>query len=484
MQGEVLKNFVNGQWEDVRGVPTIPLRNPATAERLAEVPLTNSDGVHRAVSAAKDAFQDWSKTPAVERARYLFKYKSLMDENKEELARILTQEHGKIIGEARGSIRRGIENVEHACGIPALMQGSSLGDISSGIDCKTVRQPLGVFAAITPFNFPAMVPLWFWPYAIATGNTFVLKPSEKVPMSQQFQFEMIERAGFPAGVLNLVHGTRDVAEALVDHPDVDGISFVGSTGIARKVYKRASALGKRVQALGGAKNHVVIMPDAVVEPTVNAVVDSAFGCAGQRCLAASVAVLVGDAYDRFRDELVNRASEMKLGYGLDESTTLGPVICAGSRDRILSYIERGLQEGAKLLLDGRGATVENYPDGEWVGPTIFDDVTDEMAIYKEEIFGPVLTLRRADNLDEAISMVRSSEYANATAIFTSSGGAARQYQMESGVSMVGVNVGVAAPMAFFPFGGTKSSFFGDVKAHGDDAVRFFTDSKVVMSRWF
>ncbi|MBT6178921.1 MAG: CoA-acylating methylmalonate-semialdehyde dehydrogenase [Deltaproteobacteria bacterium] len=484
MNGDVLKNFVNGQWEEPRGVDTLPLVNPATGERLAQVPLTNRDQLNQAVKAAKDAFEDWRDVPAIERARYLFRYKALLDEHKEELARTLTKEHGKTLAEARGSIRRGIENVEHACGIPALMQGTSLSDISPGIDCKTIRQPLGVYAAITPFNFPAMVPLWFWPYAVATGNTFILKPSEKVPLSQQFQFELIEQAGFPKGVLSMVHGTKEVAEGLVEHPDVQGISFVGSTAIARKVYERASSLGKRVQALGGAKNHVVIMPDAVEEPTVNAVVDSAFGCGGQRCLAASVAVLVGDAYDKFKDKLVERASEFKLGNGLDEGVTLGPVICAGSRDRILSYIEKGVQDGAKILLDGRKAAVEGYPDGEWVGPTIFDEVTDDMAIYKEEIFGPVLALRKAKNLDEALSMVQSSEYANATAIFTSDGGAARKYQTESGVSMVGVNVGVAAPMAFFPFGGTKSSFFGDVKAHGDDSIRFFTDAKVVMSRWF
>ena len=321
MNGDVLKNFVNGQWEEPRGVDTLPLVNPATGERLAQVPLTNRDQLNHAVKAAKDAFEDWRDVPAIERARYLFRYKALLDEHKEELARTLTKEHGKTLAEARGSIRRGIENVEHACGIPALMQGTSLSDISPGIDCKTIRQPLGVYAAITPFNFPAMVPLWFWPYAVATGNTFIVKPSEKVPLSQQFQFELIEQAGFPKGVLSLVHGTKEVAEGLVDHPDVKGISFVGSTAIARKVYERASSLGKRVQALGGAKNHVVIMPDAVEEPTVNAVVDSAFGCGGQRCLAASVAVLVGDAYDKFKDKLVERASEFKLGNGLDEGAS-------------------------------------------------------------------------------------------------------------------------------------------------------------------
>ena len=484
MNGERLKNYINGSWVDARRPDSIPVTNPATGEQLAQLPVSGSEDVDDAVRAAKAAFESWRQVPPVERARYLFRYKQLLDENKDELANILTREHGKTLREAQGSIKRGIENVEHACGIPTLMMGESLEDIATGIDTRTVRQPRGVYAAVTPYNFPAMVPLWFWPYAVATGNTFVVKPSEQVPITQQFQFDLIDRAGFPKGVLNMVHGTREVVESFADHPDITGVSFVGSSPVARAVYERASANGKRVQAFGGAKNHVIVMPDAHLEKSVDALVESAFGCAGQRCLAASVALLVGDDYDRFRDAIVEKAKSIKLGNGLQDDVDMGPVISGGHRDKVLSYIEQGIQEGAKLLLDGRNAKVEGHPNGEWVGPTIFEDVTPDMRIVKEEIFGPVLGLRRVANIDEAIAAIRDCEFANATTIFTSNGGHARRFQHEAGVSMMGINIGVAAPMAFFPFGGTKQSFFGDLKAHGQDSIRFFTDAKVVISRWF
>jgi len=484
MTVKALKYYIDGEWTSALGTKALKVTNPATGETIQNVPLSTSADVDRAVRAARDAFTTWREVPAVDRARYLFRYKNLLEENKEELAQILTAEHGKTLHEARGSVKRGIENVEHACGIPTLMLGDSLEDIASGIDTKTVRQPVGVFAAVTPFNFPAMVPLWFWPYAVATGNTFVVKPSEQVPMSQDLQFQLIEKAGFPKGVLNMVHGGKEVVESFVNHPDIDGISFVGSSPVAKLVYEKAAATGKRVQALGGAKNHVIIMPDAHPEKTVEAVVESAFGCAGQRCLAASVVVAVGEAYDKFKDRLVEHAKSLRIGNGAHEGVDLGPVVSAGQRDRVLSYIGKGVQEGATLLLDGRDVSVDGHPDGEFVGPTIFADVTPDMTICKEEIFGPVLAIQRAETLDEAIGLIQDCKFANATAIFTSSGGSARKFQREAGVSMMGINIGVAAPMAFFPFGGTKNSFYGDVKAHGADSIRFFTDTKVVISRWF
>ena len=479
-----LSNFVGGKWVAASGQKTLPVENPATGETLAEVPLSTRADLDRAVAAAKEAFVSWRQVPPVERARYLFRYKALLDEHAEELAKILTQEHGKTLAESRGSVKRGIENVEHAAGIPTLMMGNVLEDVAHGIDCETVRQPLGVFAGVTPFNFPAMVPLWFWPYAVATGNTFLIKPSEQVPLSQQRQMELAEAAGFPPGVLSLVHGDKDVVEAILAHPDIAGVSFVGSTPIAKLVYEKGAAHGKRVQALGGAKNHIIVMPDAHLDATVATVTESCFGCAGERCLAGSVIVAVGDVYPALRDRLVGAAREIVVGNGLDPKTTMGPVISARHKERVLKMIEKGIAEGAKLLVDGRKVTVKDHPGGHYLGATVFDEVTDEMSLAREEIFGPVLTLRRARDLDEAIAMVQRSEYANATSIFTQSGKAAREFRYRVGVSMIGINIGVAAPMAPFPFGGTKSSFFGDTKAHGQDAIRFFTDAKVVISRWY
>jgi malonate-semialdehyde dehydrogenase (acetylating)/methylmalonate-semialdehyde dehydrogenase len=419
--------------------------------------------------------------PPVPRARNQFRFNALLENQAEELARTVTREHGKTLDEARGEVRRGIENVEHACGIPTMMMGDSLEDIADGIDCETVLQPLGVFAAVTPFNFPAMVPLWFWPYAVAAGNTFIVKPSETVPLSQQLVFDLIREAGFPAGVVNLVHGDKSVVEHLLDHPDVAGVSFVGSTSVARHVYARAAAAGKRVQALGGAKNHVVVMPDAELARTVASLVDSAFGCAGQRCLAGSTVIAVGGVHDELRTRLVAAARELVVGNGLDTGVTMGPVVTPRHRDRILSMIERGVQQGGHLLVDGRKPrVVKGHPEGNWVGPSIFEG--DVLA--DEEVFGPVMVLQRAATLREATERVRASAYANATAIFTASGKSAREFRHGCGVSMIGVNVGVAAPMAFFPFGGAKASFFGDLKAHGKDAIRFYTDQKVIISRWF
>jgi malonate-semialdehyde dehydrogenase (acetylating)/methylmalonate-semialdehyde dehydrogenase len=481
---DTLRNYIGGQWIEASTARALAVENPATGETLARVPLSSRADLDRAVTVAREAFQTWRRVPAVQRARYLFKFRALLEKHAEELARIVTQEHGKTLDESRGDVRRGIENVEHACGIPTLMMGDTVEDVAAGIDCETIRQPLGVFAAVTPFNFPAMVPLWFWPYAVATGNTYIVKPSEQVPLAQQRMFELAHDAGFPAGVLNLLHGDKDVVEGILEHPGIAGVSFVGSTPVAQLVYKRAAKHGKRVQALGGAKNHLLVMPDAELDKTVATLVESCFGCAGQRCLAGSVVVAVGEVYEQLRDRLVETAKQLVVGNGLEPGVTLGPVVSGRQKDRILSAIEAGIKEGGKLLLDGRRVEVPGYPRGHFLGATIFDGVTSDMSLAREEIFGPVMVLRRAKNLDEAIAMIHASEYANATSIFTQSGKAAREFRYRAGVSMMGVNIGVAAPMAFFPFGGTKSSFFGDTKAHGKDSINFFTDQKVVISRWF
>lgn len=478
-----IPNFVDGAWSSSSSPDTVSVMNPATGEPLDQVPLSTATDVDLAVQAATRAFPEWRRTPAVERARVLFRLKALLEAHKEDLAYTLTLEHGKNLAETRGEVQRGIENVEHACGIPTLMMGETLEDIARGIDCETVRQPLGVFAVISPYNFPVMIPMWFWPYAVATGNTVVIKPSEQDPLTHQKVVELVREAGLPAGVLNVVHGGRDVVEALVDHPDVVGVSFVGSSRVAKIVYARAGASGKRVQALGGAKNHMIVLPDADPDLVTEAVTSSVFGSAGQRCLAGSVVVGVDEAYGPMRDRLVEAAADVRMGYGLDPDVDMGPVISAAHRDRVNAFIAKGEEEGANLLLDGRGASVEGFPDGHWVGPTVFEDVQADMSIGQEEIFGPVLGLTRADSLDQALERLGTSRYGNATSIFTSSGGAAREFRHRAGISMIGVNIGVAAPMAFFPFGGSRGSFYGDLKAQGKDAIEFYTDKRVVISRW-
>ncbi len=480
----LLPNYIGGAWTRSSATDELPITNPATAEPLGRTPLGTARDVDDAVRAAAAAFPRWRETPPVVRARFLFRLKQLLDEHFDELATIVTLENGKTLDEAKGSVRRGIENVEHACGIPSLMMGATLEDVAAGIDCEYFRQPIGVFAAITPFNFPAMVPLWFWPYAVATGNCFIVKPSEQVPLSQQRMFALAHEAGFPPGVINLVHGGRDAVNAILAHPGIAGVSFVGSTAVARHVYTTAAAHGKRVQALGGAKNHIIVMPDADMDRVTAVVTESIFGCAGQRCLAGSVIVGAGKAYGEVRDRLLASAKSLRMGYGLEPGVQLGPVVSQRHRERVIGYIDKGVQEGASLILDGRGARVDAHPKGAFVGPTIFDGVTPEMTIGREEIFGPVASVARAADLDEALALLHQSPYANATSIFTSSGKTAREFRYRAGVSMIGVNIGVAAPMAFFPFGGTKGSFFGDLKAHGTDSVQFYTDKKVVISRWF
>ncbi|MDH5551015.1 MAG: CoA-acylating methylmalonate-semialdehyde dehydrogenase [Gemmatimonadota bacterium] len=480
---DALRNCIGGEWVESSATEFQEVTNPATAERLGSVPLSTAADVHQAVAAAQHAFRTWREVPPVVRARVLFRLKALMEDHFDDLAATVTKENGKTLHESRGSVRRGIENIEHACGIPTLMMGKTLEDVAAGIDCEYVRQPVGVFAGITPFNFPAMVPLWFWPYAIATGNTFILKPSEQVPLSPTRIVELAHEAGLPPGVLNLVHGGKEAVNALLAHPAIAGISFVGSSPVAKYVYQEASKHGKRVQALGGAKNHIIVMPDANLDQATDNITESLFGCTGQRCLAGSVVVATAEAYEPFRDRLLASAKSLKLGYGLDDGVDVGPLVSARAKEKVLTFIEAGATEGAGLLLDGRAAKVARYPKGQFVGPTVFDAVEPDMTIGTEEIFGPVASVTHAATLDDALDRIHRSSFANATSIFTTSGKAAREFRYRVGVSMIGVNIGVAAPMAFFPFGGTKGSFFGDLKAHGSDAVEFYTDKKVVISRW-
>ena len=478
-----IPNFIAGEWRTSEGAETLAVTNPATGEHIGSMPLSPVTEVDAAVRSAAAAFPDWSRTPAPQRVEVLFRLKRLLEDNLDVLAELLTREHGKTRGEAKGEIQRGIENCAHACGIPTLMMGETLENVGPGIDCETVRQPLGVFAGITPYNFPVMIPLWFWPYAIATGNTFVLKPSEQDPLTHQRIVDLAVEAGLPPGVLNVVHGGRSVAEALLDHPEVAGVSFVGSSAVARDVYARAARSGKRVQALGGAKNHMIVLPDADLDATAEALISSLYGAAGQRCLAGSVVVGVGEAYEPIRERFLDGASSLRVGNGLDAEVDMGPLVSAAHRDRVRRYVDGGEQEGARLLLDGRDAVVEEHPDGHWLGPTVFENVSPSMDLGREELFGPVAALTRVDSLDAAVDLMHRSDYGNATSIFTRSGRAAREFRLRAGISMIGVNIGVAAPMAFFPFGGSRGSFFGDLKAQGSDAVSFYTDRRVVISRW-
>jgi malonate-semialdehyde dehydrogenase (acetylating)/methylmalonate-semialdehyde dehydrogenase len=478
-----LENFVDGTWCASRAAEALKVLNPASARLLAEVPLSPAEEVGAAATAAQRAFREWRRTPAGERIQPLFRLKNLLQENLEELARTVTDECGKTYAESVGELRRGIENVEVACGIPSLMQGSNLEDIASGIDEHLIRQPLGVVAAVTPFNFPAMIPLWFMPYALATGNCFILKPSERVPLSSNKLFHLLEAAGFPRGVVQLVNGGKETVNALLDHPGIRGISFVGSTPTARYIYTRAAANGKRAQCQGGAKNPVVVMPDANMEMTTKILADSAFGCAGQRCLAASVAITVGEAKSALAEQMTGVARSRKVGCGLDEGVEMGPVISAASQARIEALIAQGEREGASLLVDGRGKKVKDYEDGFFVFPTILDNVPPQGEIARTEIFGPVLGLMHASSLDAAIEIVNARSYGNMACIFTSDGASARQFRYEVNAGNVGINVGVAAPMAYFPFSGWGDSFFGDLHAQARHGVEFYTQTKVVVERW-
>jgi malonate-semialdehyde dehydrogenase (acetylating)/methylmalonate-semialdehyde dehydrogenase len=474
-----VRNWIGGDWTLPSSEPGLELINPATGEPLGRSPAGSAAEVNAAVQAAHAAFPAWRATPVGDRIQFLFKLKNLLEEHLDGLARTITTENGKTLAESRAEIRRGIENVETACGAPVLMQGYSLEDIAPGIDEIMVRQPLGVCAIITPFNFPLMIPLWFLPYAIATGNTVVVKPSDRVPFSALRLMELIARTGLPAGVVNLVNGGKPAVDALLDHPLVRAVSFVGSTPVAQYVYTRGSASGKRVQCQGGAKNHVVVLPDADRETTTRIIADSAFGCAGQRCLAVSVTVTVGEARDWFRESITAAAAALKVGNGLDPASQMGPVITAASRDRVVGLIGQGAGEGARPVVDGRGIPSA----GSFVGPTVLDGLPASSPLMGTEIFGPVLSVVHASSVDDAIQMIEHSEYGNASSIFTSSGAAARKFRNAVSTGNVGVNIGVPAPMAWFPFSGWKGSFFGVMHAQGRDAIEFFTDKKVVVERW-
>ncbi len=477
-------NYINGTWQKSTASEYMDVVNPATAEILGNVPFSQATDVDQAVQAAAQAFTAWRRTPIEDRIQPLFKLKALLDKHAEELARLITIENGKTFKESMGEMKRAIENVEVSCGMPMLIQGNINEDIAHGIDEFMIRQPVGVVTIISPFNFPSMIPFWFLPHAVAAGNTVVIKPSERTPMTMNKIMDIIEAAGFPKGVVNLVNGGADAVNALLDHPDVKAVSFVGSTAVAKHVYSRGTANGKRVQAQGGAKNSTIVMPDADLEMTAKIVLDSAFGNAGQRCLANAMLILVGDDLKKnFSPMLADKIQSMKVGYGLDESVDMGPVITAESKARIEGLIATGVDEGAGLLVDGRGASVDEYRQGNFMRPTILDNVSPTGTIFKTEIFGPVLGLMYADSLDEAIGMVNTSNYGNMSCLFTSSGASARQFRYEVQAGNVGINIGVAAPMAFFPFSGWKDSFFGTLHAQGRHSMEFYTQTKVVIERW-
>ena len=476
-------NYFGGTWHKSAATEFVNVTNPATGEVVARTPISSKVDVDAAVQSAAEAFPAWRRTPAGERIQYLFKLKVLLEDHIDELSRIITLENGKTFGEAKAELRRGIENVEVACGIPMMMQGYNLEDITPGVDEMLIRQPLGVVAAIAPFNFPAMIPFWFLPYAIACGNTFVLKPSERVPLSMRRVYELLEQTGLPKGVVNIVNGGKEVVDALCDHPTVRAISFVGSTPVAKHVYQRSAAAGKRMQCQGGAKNHVIVLPDADLDLARQIISDSAFGCAGQRCLAVSVAVTIGEAQRTFRDAIADAASSIQVGFGLDKGVQMGPVISKESKQRIESLIATGVSDGAKAVVDGRNTKIAGRENGNFIKPTILDGVPASSSLANTEIFGPVLSLIHANTIEEAIDFIRKSPYGNQASLFTTSGAAARKFRYEAPAGNIGINIGVAAPMAYFPFNGWKESFFGILHAQGKDAVEFFTESKIVIERW-
>lgn len=479
----ILQNYIDGRWCYSSAGEYLDVVDPATAEVLAKVPLSAAEELNRAAEAAHAAFPNWRRTPPTQRVQYLFRLKMLMEEQFEELASTITVECGKTLDESRGEMRRAIENVEIACGIPMMMQGTNLEDIASGIDEFMMRQPLGVAAVIAPFNFPGMIPFWFMPYALACGNTYIVKPSEKVPLTMQKVFHLIDRLDLPKGVINLVNGAKATVDAILDHPAIRAISFVGSTPVARYIYSRAAANGKRVQCQGGAKNPVIILPDADIEMTTRITADSAFGCAGQRCLAASIAITVGDARTTYTEAIAETAVNRVVGYGLEPGVQMGPVITPQSRQRIEQLIQLGADEGATVLVDGRSPQIDRYEQGNFVRPTILQNVDPTSEIAKTEIFGPVLSLIHLDTIDEAIALINSGQYGNMACLFTNSGAAARKFRYEAEAGNIGINIGVAAPMAFFPFSGWKESFFGDLHGQGQHAVEFFTQTKVIVERW-
>jgi malonate-semialdehyde dehydrogenase (acetylating)/methylmalonate-semialdehyde dehydrogenase len=480
---DVCPIFVNGDWQELRNIETSPVHNPSTGEVIALTPMCIAAHVNDAVEAAAAAFPDWWETPPVERARVLFRFKMLLEENFEEIVRCNTREHGKTLLESRGDVRRGIEMVEFACGVPSLLGGEAIENVARGIDCETIRQPLGVCVGITPFNFPAMVPLWMYPVALVCGNTFVLKPSEKVPLTAMMIARLLEQAGVPHGVFNVIHGGRECVEALLAHPKVSAVSFVGSTPVARYIFEAGTRHGKRVQANGSAKNFVIVMPDAVIEQSTRSVIEGAFGCAGERCMASSTAVVVGSAAKEALPSLAHAAKSIRVGpTDREPQPDMGPLITRQHRDRVAQLIGTGAAEGAKILVDGRILQVNS--GGFFLGATVLDDVQNEMAVAREEIFGPVLNVMRADDLEGAIETINRSPYGNGASIFTHSGKAAREFKHRVKAGMIGINIGVPASMAWFPFAGWGDSFFGDLHMQGKEGVQFFTKQKVTTTRWF
>ncbi|WP_232701971.1 CoA-acylating methylmalonate-semialdehyde dehydrogenase [Halobacterium wangiae] len=482
-EDEQVQNYVGGEWQSPTSEDGQAVVNPATKEELGYVAFSSESDVDEAVERGQEAFEDWSRRPVEDRIQPLFAFKQLLEDNIEELTEVLVQEHGKNVHEARGELRRGIENVEVACGIPTMMQAGSIPNAAPNIDETAVRRPLGVFTAITPFNFPGMIPLWFLPYAVATGNSFILKPSEQDPLVAEKLFELIDQAGFPDGVVQLVHGSVDTVNTLLEHEGIAGVSFVGSTPVARHVYQTAAEHGKRVQSQGGAKNHVIVTESADLEFAAEKTVSSSYACGGERCLANDVALVEESVYEEFTDLVVEAAENQTVGYGLDEETDIGALITPEHADSVRNYVETGVQEGAELLVDGRDVTVEGYEDGNFVGPSVFADVTEDMVIAREEVFGPVLALASVEDVDAAIERLNTSDFGNAASLFTGRGADARKFRHEADVGNLGVNVGTSAPMAFFHFGGRKDSFFGDLHAQGEDMIHFYTDKHVYIERW-
>ena len=480
---EHIKNYIDGKWTSITSSDFMDVINPVNQNILAKVPLSNKKEMDHAVAAASTALVEWRDTPATERVQYLFKLKTLFEDNIDELARTVTLECGKTLAESKGELQRAIENIEVACGIPTMLMGSNLENIARGIDEHMIRQPVGVVGIITPFNFPGMIPFWFLPYAIACGNTCVIKPSEKVPLTMVLAIRLLEQTGLPKGVVNLVNGGKETVDAMLDHPKIKAISFVGSSAVAHYIYSRGAANGKRVQAQGGAKNPVVVMADADPEMSTKIIVDSAFGCAGQRCLANSLVITVAEARKPFTEALCEAAESRVLGSGLDEGVHIGPVISPASKTHINSFIENAASEGAKVIAGGKPVSVKGYEQGNFISPTVIDNVNPQGTIATSEIFGPVLGLMHADTLEEAISMVNQGRYGNMGCIFTNSGPAARMFRHQVDAGNIGINIGVAAPMAYFPFSGWNESFYGDLHAQGAHAIEFYTQTKVIAERW-
>ena len=479
-----VKNYIDGNWTDSKTEDYYKVINPVNLEVLGKTPLSRLEELDEAVQAAKKTFMKWRKTPPVERARYLFKLQNLIEDNFEDIARLITEENGKNIHSARGEVQRALENVEVAAGIPTLMQGYNSEDIARGIDEKAIVQPLGVFGCITPFNFPAMIPFWFAPYAIATGNTYIIKPSEKTPFTAMKLIELMAEAGIPDGVINLVNGSEEIAKNLIAHPDIEGISFVGSTKVGKKVYENAAKHGKRAQVQGGACNFIMVMPDAKIDQSKSNILSSFFACAGQRCLAGQNLIAVGDeAYDKLKNAIKDEIPNMQVGNGLNEDVDMGPIIDENSKNKILNMISKAEENGAKVIIDGRDINVDDYPEGLFIGPTVLEINNTDLEIVHEEIFGPVMNLIKVENFDEGLKLINSNRYGNAANIYTQSGKWAREFAYNVRGGNVGINIGVPAPVPHFPFSGMKDSFFGDLHAQGKDVINFFTEKKVVIERW-